>query len=58
MHKYSNQFDNEAVWDLNNFYSSNIGGLYAKNHAVDGVTEGEKYIDAIFAILNAEGKLK
>lgn len=43
-----------ALWELDWFYGSEIGGDYAKSHG----SPGEKYIDAIFAILQAEGKLK
>lgn len=42
-----------ALWELDWFYGSEIGGDYAKSHGAPG----EKYIDAIFAILQAEGKL-
>ncbi len=43
-----------ALWELNWFYGSEIGGDYAKSHG----KPGEKYIDTIFAILQAEGKLQ
>lgn len=46
--------DKEGLWDLDWFTGSEITGDYAQKHG----KPGEKYIDAIFAILQAEGKIQ
>ena len=53
--KYFNSNSNsEGLWDLDWFVGSEITGDYAQKHG----KPGEKYIDAIFAILQAEGKIQ
>ena len=48
----------EGLWDLEWFTGSEITGDYAqKNKSLSGKTVGEDYIDAIFAILESEGKI-
>ena len=44
----------EGLWDLDWFVGSEITGKYAQEHD----KPGEKYIDAIFAILESEGKIQ
>lgn len=48
----------EGLWDLQWFTGSEITGDYAqKNKSLSGKTVGEDYIDALFAILESEGKI-
>ena len=44
----------EGLWDLDWFTGSEITGKYAQEHG----KPGEKYIDAIFAILESEDKIQ
>lgn len=46
--------NSEGLWDLDWFTGSEITGKYAQEHG----KPGEKYIDAIFAILESEGKIQ
>lgn len=53
--RFANRTGNkEGLWDLEWFVGSEITGDYAQKYG----KPGEKYIDAIFAILQSEGKIQ
>lgn len=52
--KFLETFNSEGLFDLDWFTGSEITGKYAQEHG----KPGEKYIDAIFAILESEGKIQ